>query len=233
MTQRKILITGTSRGLGLAIAEHLLDKGDLVFGCSRSESQLIHQNYHHFPLDVTNEQAVDDFFYDLRKKYKVIDGLINNAGIARMNAFALTPVRSVKDIFEINVTAAFHFCQKSVGLLRKAEHARIINMSTVAVPMLLEGEAAYAASKSAVETLTKIMAKELGVFGITCNAIGPSPIQTDLIKGVSRDKIDQLVKQQSIKRMANADDINNVVEFFLDPASDMITGQIIYLGGLS
>jgi 3-oxoacyl-[acyl-carrier protein] reductase len=104
-----------------------------------------------------------------------LDVLINNAGIARMNAFALTPVSNVQEIMNTNFLGTFIFCQKAINLLRKSPNARIINLSTVAVPLNLAGEAAYAASKAAVETLTRIMAKEIGSFGITCNAIGLSP----------------------------------------------------------
>lgn len=106
-------------------------------------------------------------------------------------------------------------------------------MTTVAVPLQLEGEAAYAASKSAIETLTQVMAKELGRFGITCNALGPAPILTDLIKNVSKEKIDNLIKKQAVKRMATIDDVINVVEFFAKPDSSMVSGQVIYLGGVS
>jgi 3-oxoacyl-[acyl-carrier protein] reductase len=106
-------------------------------------------------------------------------------------------------------------------------------MSTVAVPLQLEGESIYAASKSAVETLTRIIAKEYGSFGITCNAIGPSPIDTALIRGVAKDKIAKLIKRQSVQRMATEDDVINLADFFLRPESGMISGQVIYIGGVS
>jgi 3-oxoacyl-[acyl-carrier protein] reductase len=106
-------------------------------------------------------------------------------------------------------------------------------MSTVAVPLQLEGESIYAASKSAVETLTRIIAKEYGGFGITCNAIGPSPIDTALIKGVAKDKIAELVKRQAVQKMATEEDVINIADFFLRPESSMISGQVIYIGGIS
>ena len=234
MTQpRNILITGSSRGLGKKLAEHFLQQGDLVYGCARSAGQIEHGNYYHHQVDISSPEEVKNFFFSLRKEIRHLDALINNAGIASMNAFALTPVESFQKIFNINVQGTFLFCQKALSLLKRAPNPRIINMSTVAVPLQLEGESVYAASKSAVETLTRIIAKEYGGFGITCNAIGPSPIDTALIKGVAKDKIAKLINQQAIQKMATAEDVTNLADFFLRPESRMISGQIIYLGGIS
>ena len=230
---RNILITGSSRGLGKALAEHYLHKGDNVYGCARSEGSIDHDNYFHYQVDISSPEDVTNFFFSLRKEIKQLDAIINNAGIASMNAFALTPVESFQKIFDINVQGTFLFCQKGFGLLKRSPHPRIINMSTVAVPLQLEGESIYAASKSAVETLTRIIAKEYGGFGITCNAIGPSPIDTALIKGVAKDKIAKLIKRQAVQKMATEEDVLNLADFFLRPESHMISGQVVYLGGVS
>ena len=233
MTARHILITGASRGLGRALAEHYLSLGDKVYGCSRGESELQHDNYCHFEVDIGCDESVKNFFFALRKHTKILDALINNAGVASMNAFALTPPKTFQKIFSINVQGTYLCCQKALGLLKKSQHPRIVNFTTVAVPLQLEGESIYAASKSAVETLTKIVAKEFGGFGVTCNAIGPSPIDTALIKAVPQHKIAALIERQAIKKMASPEDVLNVVDFFIKPESDFISGQILYLGGIS
>ena len=233
MIEKNMLITGASKGLGKDIAEHFLLQGWHVYGCSRSASTIENPNYHHFQLDVSSASQVSEYFYHLRKQIKHLDALINNAGVASMNAFALTPPETFQKLFGINVEGTYLFCQKALGLLKRAPAANIINMTTVAVPLKLEGESIYAASKSAVETLTQIIAKEYSNLGIRCNAIGPSPIATSLIAGVPADKIDKLVQSQSINKMATPDDVINLVTFFLSPESRMITGQIIYLGGIA
>lgn len=230
---RNILITGSSRGLGKDLAEYFLQLGDIVYGCARSEGEIEHDNYHHYQVDIASPDDVTQLFMSLRKEIKQLDAIINNAGVASMNAFALTPVASFQKIFDINVQGTFLFCQKALGLLKRAKHPRIINMTTVAVPLQLEGESIYAASKSAVETLTRIIAKEYGSFGITCNAIGPSPIDTALIRGVAKEKIAKLVKRQAVKKMATPEDVINLAEFYLRPESKMISGQVVYLGGIS
>jgi len=107
------------------------------------------------------------------------------------------------------------------------------SVTTVAVPLRLEGEAIYAASKSAVVTFTRILAFELGQWGITCNSFGATPIMTDMIKGVPQDKIDAVVNNLAIKRLGTHQDCAAVTDFFISPTSDNITGQVIYLGGVT
>lgn len=230
---RRVVITGATRGIGLKLAEHYLAQGDVVIGCGRTPSSLSHPNYTHRQVDVTVQDDVDAFFEELSSRVGSIDALINNAGIASMNALMLTPLETARRIVATNLLGPFAFTRAAVRLMRGSGHARIVNFTTVAVPLCLEGEAIYAASKSAVETLTRIAARELAPFGITCNAVGPSPIQTGLVAGVPQHKMQALIDAQAIRRWAVPEDVVNVVDFFLRPESGMITGQVIYLGGVS
>lgn len=232
-TQKRyvVLITGASRGIGLYLTQYYLEQGHIVIGCSRSPSSVSHAQYTHHCLDVADEKAVKALFSSVRKAHKRLDVLINNAGIAAMNHAMLTPLSTVEKIFSTNVFASFLFCREAVKLMRKQQFGRIVNFSTVAVPFALEGEAIYAASKSAVETLTKVLAKEFTDFGVTVNALGPTPILTDLIKSVPEDKLNKLLEKQSIKRFGDMSDVSNVIDFYIQPQSQFVTGQVLYLGG--
>jgi 3-oxoacyl-[acyl-carrier protein] reductase len=117
--------------------------------------------------------------------------------------------------------------------MAKNKFGRIVNFSTIAVPLQLEGEALYASAKSAVETLTRILAREFAGLGITSNAIGPTPIPTDLIRAVPQDKMDSLIDRLAIRRPSSFEDVSNVVDFFISRSSDSITGQVLYLGGVA
>ena len=116
--------------------------------------------------------------------------------------------------------------------MQRRRFGRIVNFATVATPLKLEGEAIYAASKAAVTSLTEVLARELADFGITVNAIGPTPIRTGLIAGVPPEKLDSLIARQAIRRFGEIRDVINVIEFFLRPESDFVTGQTVFLGGV-
>jgi 3-oxoacyl-[acyl-carrier protein] reductase len=172
-------------------------------------------------------------FAEVRREYGQLDVLINNAGIASMNHTILTPTATVRKIFETNVTGSFLFCREAAKLMMQKKFGRIVNFATVATPLRLEGEAIYAASKAAIVSLTQILARELATWNITVNAVGPTPIQTDLIGSVPKEKIDALLNRQAIPRLGEFCDVTNVIDFFLRPESSFVTGQVIYLGGVS
>lgn len=231
-TQQVILITGARKGIGRYLAEHYLAQGCSVVGCSRKDSPLDHERYTHYRLDVADEEAVKEMFTDFASKRGRLDVLINNAGIASMNHVLLTSAAKAREIMETNFIGTFLMCREAARLMKRNQFGRIVNMASIATPLKLEGEAVYAASKAAVISFTQVVAKELASFGITVNAIGPTPIDTDLIKSVPEEKLDQLINLQAIKRRGTFNDVTNLIDFLIRPESDFITGQVIFLGGV-
>jgi 3-oxoacyl-[acyl-carrier protein] reductase len=230
--KKVVLISGTTKGIGHALVEHYTGKDCQVIGCSRSPFKGEFPNYRHYCLDVADESAVKDMFARIRKIEKRLDVLINNAGIASMNHSLLTPMTTVNKIIQTNFIGTFLLCREAARLMQSHRYGRIVNFATVAVPLKLEGEAIYAASKAAVISLTQILAREFAEFGITVNAVGPTPIKTDLIRGVPPEKLEVLISRQAIKRYGETRDVIQVIDFFINPASDFVTGQVIFLGGV-
>ncbi len=184
------------------------------------------------PTVSSNEPAVVAMVRAVVRQHGRIDALLNNAGIASMNHALLSPGRTAQSIFATNFHGTFLFCREAAKSMVRAGTGRIVNFTTVATPLRLEGESLYAASKAAVESFTQILAREIGAAGVTVNALGPTPMLTDLTKNVPKAKMDMLLGRQAIRRYAELVDVINAVEFFLSPASGFITGQVLYLGGV-
>ena len=121
-----MLITGTRKGIGRHLADHYATQGFRVIGCSRGESDLERPNYRHHAVDVACESSVQRLFQAIRRDHGSLDVLINNAGIASMNHALLTPIDTVRIIFETNVVACFHLCREGAKLMRKSGRGRIV-----------------------------------------------------------------------------------------------------------
>lgn len=234
MSDRPVmLITGTRKGIGKFLAEYYVEKGFSVEGCSRKKPEWELPHYYHHYIDITDESQIKSMFSSIQSRHGRLDVTLNNAGIASMNHILLTPGKVVDNVMNTNLKGTFLMTRESAKLMKKSGFGRIVNFGTIAVPMQIKGEAIYAASKSAVVTFTKIAARELADFGITCNVVAPSPIETDLIRSVPKQKVDKVIQNMTIKRLGTFKDVANVIDFFIRPESDYITGQVIYLGGIS
>jgi len=234
LNERQVMIiTGTRKGIGRHLAETYAKRGFAVEGCSRGDAGWEAENYTHHNVDVADERQVREMVAKVAKRHGRLDVTLNNAAVASMNHVLLTPAKASNRMLEVNVTGTMLFCRESAKLMMRRKYGRIVNFTTIVAPIALAGEAVYAASKAAVVTFTRILAFELGQWGITCNSFGATPIMTDMIRGVPQDKIDAVVNNLAVKRLGTYEDCSNVCDFFINRASDNITGQVIYLGGVT
>lgn len=228
-----MLITGTRKGIGKYLAEYYVKKGFQVIGCSRGKIDFELNNYQHLCLDVSNEKDVKKMFSEIRKAYDRLDVLINNAGVnLSLSPVLLVPYKSALRTIEINLLGAFLMSREAAKIMMKKSFGRIINFSSMAVKHELMGEAIYTASKSAIISLTRVMAKEMNSYGITCNVIAPSVIKTDLIDSLSEDALKDIFKRNAIRKLCKTEDISNTIDWFIKRTSNSVTGQVVFLGGV-
>lgn len=223
-----IVVTGASKGLGRAICERLQHRGEEVLGLARSVKDL---PYRVMPCDVSKPEDIKNVVREIKKQKWEVNGLINAAGIASMNLALTTPAYITKQIIETNLLGTIYCCQLIAPIIIRKKAGSIINFSTIAVTLGLKGESIYVASKAGVEGFSRAFAREMSDFGVNVNCIAPGPIDTNLIKGVSTNQIDQIVKQQIITKQFSPDTICDLVELLLDTKSKSLSGQVFHVGG--
>jgi len=229
---KNVIVTGSSRGVGGLLTRHFLDEGATVIGVARGPANCEHERYCHHPADIAHPAEVQKLFAALRTTVKTIDIVVNNAAVLTSQYAMIMPAGAAQAMVNLNLLAPFLVAREAAKLMRKAKAGRIINISSMAVSLEPEGDSVYAACKAGLTTLSNILAKEFASFNVTCNTLGITAIETDMLKQLPRDKIDAVVARLPIPRYATADDIVNVIDFFASERSGYVTAQTIYLGGV-
>jgi 3-oxoacyl-[acyl-carrier protein] reductase len=230
-SQRVALVTGSSRGLGRAISEHLIDKDFKVIGVSRNSVVSWHPNYIHYNLDLLDSNAISHLFKDFRKKNITVDTLINNAGVLTSQYALILDPNLAKEMVLTNLWAPFVVSREAARAMRKIGWGRIVNIGSMAPALEVPGDSIYAACKKGLETYSNILAIELAEFGITSNLLGISAFDTDMLAQLPTESLDEALKRLPIPNKAKFSDISNVIDFFVSENSANITAQTVYLGG--
>ena len=231
-SRRVAIVTGARRGVGRIIAEHLLAEGATVVGLARGDATITDPAYRHARADVTDSAAVAKAVRGVAKEHGRIDLVINNAAVLTSQYALIMPAENAQAMVLTNLLAPFIVAREAAKVMRKARSGRIINVGSMAAALEPVGDSVYAACKAALSTLSGVLAKEFGSFGVTVNTVAITAIETDMLAQLPREKIDAIVAALPIARYALADDICNVVDFFADDRSSYITAQTLYLGGV-
>tara|TARA_B100000989_G_scaffold297169_1_gene282163 strand:- start:9442 stop:10128 length:687 start_codon:yes stop_codon:yes gene_type:complete len=226
---KKIIVTGCSSGIGFYLADNLTKFNYEVIGLSRNEPSKKY-NFNYEKCDVRDFSSVSNFFSKI-KKDKDIYALLNVAGVASMNLLLSTPEETVRNIVNTNLIGTIFCTREIIPAFVRSKAGRIINFSSLAVKIGLQGESVYVASKAGVEGFSRSIARELASFNVTVNCISPGPVKTRLTEKVPKTYIDKVMQQQIMTDQCTEEDILNCVKLILDSKSDKITGENFIIGG--
>ena len=224
-----IIVTGASRGLGQAITERLIDRGEEVIGLARNTTGL---NINAIECDVSDYASVKNASKEVKRMKTPVKAFINAAGVASMNMAVTTDESTVQKLIQTNLVGTIYCCQLFAPIMLRQKQGSFINFSTIAVALALKGESVYAASKAGVESFSRTFAREMADFNVRVNCIAPGPIRTDLLRGITDTHIEKITSQQVIQKQFQKSDVCDLVELLLDEKATSLSGQVLNVGGV-
>lgn len=233
-----VLVSGGSRGLGLALVERLLADGHRVATFSRRSSTELDKLLQSFPdrlAYAAGDMGAPDQFRDLikgfEKKLGPLTGLVNNAGIVAEELLARQNVDDITKLLSVNLAGPLLLTRSAVRSMMIAGSGRIVNISSIVSVSGYKGTVAYSATKGGVNAMTRALARELGGRGITVNTVAPGYMETDLVAEMDPGKLKQIVRRTPLGRPGSVQDIVGVVMFLLSEEARFLTGQTIVVDG--
>ena len=235
-----VLVTGATRGIGKAIALTLGKAGATVIVTATSEagannvSQMLFDEKisgKGFVLDVTNNDQISKLDETIKKDFGSIDILVNNAGITRDNILLRMKEDEWEGIINTNLTSIYKMSKSVLRGMIKKRSGRIISITSVVGAMGNAGQSNYGAAKAGIIGFTKSLAREVGVRGITVNAIAPGFIETDMTDSLPEDQKEALASQIPMGRLGTADEVAQAVLFLAEDSGSYITGQTLHVNG--
>jgi 3-oxoacyl-[acyl-carrier protein] reductase len=232
---RNVLVTGGSRGIGLAIARRLTASGYHVTAVARRESDDLRQAVHEVggdrlrfkPFDLSEIDAIPAFVKTLRDEFGAIYGLVNNAGTSTEGLLATMRNSDIEAQIRLNVLSPAILTKYVVRHMMADGAGRIVNISSIIASTGYNGLSVYGATKAAATGLTRSLAREVGKLGITVNAIAPGFIHTELTKGLSEEDRQRIAGRSALRRLPEAGDVAAMVEFLLGEGGRNITGTVL------
>lgn len=228
-TGRVVLITGGSRGIGLATAQRFAALGDRVAVTYNSSPPP--EGFFAVKCDVTSSADVDDAFKAVEQHYGPVEILVSNAGMTKDMLLLRMSEDDFTEVIDANLTAAYRVAKRAAQGMLKARKGRIIFVSSVVGLFGSAGQANYSASKSGLVGLARSIARELGSRSITANVVAPGPVATDMLAALSEDRREALTTAVPLGRLASPDEIAGTITFLASTDAAFITGAIIPVDG--
>ncbi len=243
LAKKVAVITGCNRGIGKSILQEFSKNGANLFACVRNIDEefklLVNKTEKEYKnkiipieIDLSNEKSVKNAGNNILSHKLDIDILVNNAGSIFTSLFQMTSINKYKELFDINFFSQILFTQLILKSMIKKKRGKIVFISSNSGIDGNEGRGAYASTKAAIIGQAKVLSRELGRFNIEVNTVAPGLTNTDMMRdNTKNDVIEEVIKQTSLKRVGNPDEIANVTLFLSSYLSDYITGQVIRVDG--
>jgi 3-oxoacyl-[acyl-carrier protein] reductase len=233
-----VLVTGGSRGIGLAISRRITAAGYNVIAVARSESseltgairEAVKQGaggLHFRAFDLNDVDAIPSFVKGLRAEFGAIYGLVNNAGIGTEGLLATMHNTEIEALLRLNILSPVILTKYVVRHMMADGVGRIVNMSSIIATTGYNGLSVYGATKAAATGFTRSLAREVGKVGITVNAIAPGFVDTDLTQSLSEDQRRRIAGRSALRRLAQPDDVASMVEYLLGDGGRNVTGAVL------
>lgn len=234
---KNIVVTGATRGTGLAILEKYAENGCNVICIYKNsvdkanELEKTYKNVKCFKCDIADHLQVKEMADQVLKIYKNIDVVVNNAGVSKYSLFTQTTNQDFNEIFDVNVKGAFNVTHAFIKNMIENRQGSIINISSMWGEVGASLEVLYSASKGAIIAFTKSLAKEMGLSNIRVNCVTPGVIETDMLNDLSKETLQELKEETPLNRLGTPKDVANCVYFLSTEQASFITGQIIGVNG--
>ncbi len=228
-TGRVVLITGGSRGIGLATALRFAALGDRVAVTYNSSSPP--EGFFAIKCDVTSTTEVDAAFTAVEQHFGPVEILVSNAGMTKDMLLLRMSESDFADVVDANLTAAYRVAKRAAQGMLKARRGRMIFVSSVVGMLGSAGQANYSASKSGLIGLARSIARELGSRSITANVVAPGPVATDMLAALSEDRVSSLTAAVPLGRLASPEEIAGTITFLASTDAAYITGAVIPVDG--
>ncbi|MFO7610202.1 MAG: 3-oxoacyl-[acyl-carrier-protein] reductase [Candidatus Krumholzibacteriia bacterium] len=238
-TKGAVIVTGASRGIGRAIAEDLAAAGYRLALVARDEARLAEvaaglpagTEVLACPADITDAARVQAVVDEVQARFGAVWGLVNNAGVTADGLIMRMSTEAWQAPLRVNLDGTFHFTRAVAPLMMRQREGRIVNISSVIGLTGNAGQANYAASKAGIIALTRSVAKELGGRNVTCNAVAPGFITTDMTADLPEKVRTDMLARIPLRRFGEGKDVAGVVRFLLSPESAYVTGQTLVVDG--